>query len=367
MDEHILNRRQMLGGVAAAGAASVLGQSPAQSAQSSQAAEPAIPDMGAAQAPPIKDLKDKIAYITGGSSGIGLGIARALHERGAKVILGNLDDKQFADALKMFPPGDPRVATVIHNVMERDAWEAKADEIEKKFGPVHILVNNAGVGVQAGVLNGTYNDWDWLMGVNLWGPIYGVKTFAPRMKSRPGEGCHIVTTTSTSGVLVGLPNGIYAVTKFAATGLMEQLRADLRETNIGTSALIPGITQTNIAQSESHRPESLRNTQPYAPRTQAAPRADPGGFWSRPQDPIVVGRLVVNGILNNDLFIFPAPEYRQGVEARAYAMLDSMVAFAPVPANIQAGIDANRYLFTPLYAQEVKHRRATRRRNIPGI
>jgi NAD(P)-dependent dehydrogenase (short-subunit alcohol dehydrogenase family) len=383
MDEHILNRRQMLGGVAAAGAASVLGQSPAQSAQSSQAAEPAIPDMGAAQAPPIKDLKDKIAYITGGSSGIGLGIARALHERGAKVILGNLDDRQFADALKMFPPGDPRVATVIHNVMERDAWEAKADEIEKKFGPVHILVNNAGVGVQAGVLNGTYNDWDWLMGVNLWGPIYGVKTFAPRMKSRPGEGCHIVTTTSTSGVLVGLPNGIYAVTKFAATGLMEQLRADLRETNIGTSALIPGITQTNIGQSESHRPENLKNAAPAAPRPAGGARAggpgggrppqqrptapDAGPFWARPQDPITVGRLVVNAILNNDLFIFPAPEYRQGMEARAAAYIESMVPFTPIPAPIQAGIDANRYLFTSMYAQEATHRRNTRKRDIKGI
>jgi NAD(P)-dependent dehydrogenase (short-subunit alcohol dehydrogenase family) len=369
MDEQNVNRRQMLGAAAAVGAAAVLGTEAraAQPIQGAASPEPAIVDMGAAQAPPIKDVKDKVAYITGGSSGIGLGIARALHERGAKVILGNLDDRQFADALKMFPPNDARVATVIHNVMERDGWEARADEIEKKFGPVNILVNNAGVGVQAGVLNGTYNDWDWLMGVNVWGPIYGVKTFAPRMRARPNEGCHIVTTTSTSGVLVGLPNGIYAVTKFAATGLMEQLRADLRETNIGTSALIPGITQTNIAQSESHRPEALRNTQPYAPRTQAALREDPGGFWSRPQDPLVVGRLVVDGILNNDLFIFPAPEYRQGVEARAYAMLDSMVSFVPEPENIQAGIHANRYLFTPLYAQEVKHRRATRKRSIPGI
>ncbi|HXC39253.1 MAG TPA: SDR family NAD(P)-dependent oxidoreductase [Burkholderiales bacterium] len=369
MDEQNVNRRQMLGGAAAVGAAAVLGSDAraAQPAKSAAAAEPVIPDMGDAQAPPIKDVKDKVAYITGGSSGIGLGIARALHERGAKVILGNLDDRQFADALKMFPPNDARVATVIHNVMERDGWEAKADEIEKKFGPVSILVNNAGVGVQSGVLNGTYNDWDWLMGVNLWGPVYGVKTFAPRMRARPADGCHIVTTTSTSGVLVGLPNGIYAVTKFAATGLMEQLRADLRETNIGTSALIPGITQTNIAQSESHRPDALKNAQPYAPRMQAALRADPGGFWSRPQDPIVVGRLVVDGILNNDLFIFPAPEYRQGVEARAYAMLDSMVSFVPTPDSVQAGIDANRYLFTPLYAQEVKHRRATRKRSIAGI
>ncbi len=285
MDEQNLNRRQILGGVVTtAGAAGLLGELGTNGAQAAEAVQPAaatISDQGPAQAPPIKSIKDKVAYITGGSSGIGLGIARALHEQGAKVVLGNLDDRQFADALKMFPANDPRVATVIHNVMERDKWEAKADEIEKKFGPVDILVNNAGVGVQAGVLNGTYNDWEWLMGVNLWGPIYGCKTFAARMRARPDSGCHIVTTTSTSGVLVGLPNGIYAVTKIAATGLMEQLRADLRTTNIGTSALIPGITQTNISQSESHRPDALKNEQPYAPRAAGPQRAgaQQPAFW----------------------------------------------------------------------------------------
>src|SRR6187551_3081113 len=218
MDEQNMNRRQILGGaVLAAGAVGLGLTSGGARAADSACTAPAVPDMGASQPPPIKDVKDKVAYITGGSSGIGLGIAQALHEKGAKVILGNLDDKQFADALKKFPASDPRVATVVHDVMKRDEWEAKADEIEKKFGPVHILVNNAGVGLQGG-LTSTYNDWDWGMGVNFWGPVYGVKTFVPRMRARPGEGCHIVTTTSTSGVLVGLNVGIYAVSKIAATG-----------------------------------------------------------------------------------------------------------------------------------------------------
>jgi NAD(P)-dependent dehydrogenase (short-subunit alcohol dehydrogenase family) len=200
------------------------------------------------------------------------------------------------------------------------------------------------------------------------------------MRARPNEGCHIVTTTSTSGILVGLPVGIYAVSKIAATGLMEQLRDDLKNTNIGTSTLIPGMTQTNIGQSESHRPENLKNGQVAAPQRplvpppgaarpaqQRPPAADAGPFWARPQDPITVGRLVVNGILNNDLFIFPAPEYRQGMEARAAAYIESMVPFTPIPANVQAGIDANRYLFTPMYAQEAAHRRNTRKRTISGI
>lgn len=385
MDKLNMNRRQILGGVAATASGAALLGAPAQAAQPG-AYEPPMPDMGAAQAAPVKSVKDKVAYVTGGSSGIGLGIARALHEAGAKVILGNLDDKQFAEALKSFPANDPRVATVIHNVMERDGWEAKADEIEKKFGPVDILVNNAGVGLQAGIVAGSYNDWDWGMGVNFWGPVYGIKTFVPRMRARPDQGCHIVTTTSTSGVLVGLPVGIYAVSKIAATGLMEQLREDLRNTNIGTSTLIPGMTTTNIGRSETYRPDTLRNAAPAVERplvpsgrgaatnapggarpAQAAAPAQPTPMWARPQDPITVGRLVVNGILNNDLFIFPAPEYRQGVQARAQAMVESMVAFTPMPENIQAGIDANRYYFTNMYVQEVHHRRNTRNRNIPGI
>jgi hypothetical protein len=184
MDDKNLNRRQMLGGVAAAGAAGMVGMgagaNTARAAEAAAAAGPTFPDVGPSQAPPITSVKDKVAYITGGSSGIGLGIARALHEQGAKVILGNLNDRQWADALKEFPEKDPRVATFVQDVMDRDAWEGKADEIEKIFGPVHILVNNAGV-VGTSVREGTLKDWDWGMGVNFWGPVYGSRTFIPRM------------------------------------------------------------------------------------------------------------------------------------------------------------------------------------------
>jgi NAD(P)-dependent dehydrogenase (short-subunit alcohol dehydrogenase family) len=368
-----LNRRQILGGaVASAGAAGLVAQLiPAAAVAAEAAASPAVslPDQGPSQPPPIRNVRDKVAYVTGGSSGIGLGIARALHERGAKVILGNYNTEQFPDALKMFPPNDPRVATMVHDVMVREDWERKADEIEKKFGKVHILVNNAGVGVMSRVVEGTYKDWDWAMGVNFWGPVYGVRTFVPRMLAHK-EGSHIVTTSSTDGVLLGTA-GIYAVTKMAVTGLMEQMRHDLRTTNIGTSNLVPGLTATNIGQSETYRPESLRNDAAAAstPRPPTPPRAQaPAGtspMWARPQDPLTVGRLVVNGIVNNDMWIFPAPEYRPGVEARGLAMIESMEPFTPMPAHIAAG--RNRYYRTPIYVQEVAHRRATRKRNIQGI
>src|SRR5690606_34774941 len=151
-----------LGGVmAAAGGAAAMGV--AQAAPPSATAAPVAtapvgddwPDLGTSQPPPITDVKDKVAYITGGSSGIGLGIARALHEAGAKVILGNLDESQFSEALRHFPANDPRVRTIVHDVLDREGWDAKADLIEKFFGPVHILVNNAGVGRLPTVLSGT--------------------------------------------------------------------------------------------------------------------------------------------------------------------------------------------------------------------
>src|SRR6478735_11620374 len=266
MDEQRkLNRRNMLGGVAAtAGAAGLLGLTAAKGAE---AVAEAWPDMGPSQAPPITDVKGKVAYITGGSSGIGLGIARALHEAGARVILGNLNDSQFAEALKSFPAGDRRVRTVVHDVLDREGWESKADEIEKLFGPVQILVNNAGVGRLPDVIAGTLKDWDWGMGVNFWGPLCGVRTFVPRMLARK-EGCHIVTTSSTDGVLFGSGN-VYAVTKMAVSGLMEALRHQLRGTNIGTSNLCPGATTTNIAQSATYRPETLRNPE-QTPSAQVA-------------------------------------------------------------------------------------------------
>jgi NAD(P)-dependent dehydrogenase (short-subunit alcohol dehydrogenase family) len=372
MDEQKLSRRQIIGGVAmVAGTAGLLGGSGVRAA----APAAAVADAGLAQTPTITDMKGKVAYITGASSGIGLGIARVLHEAGARVVLGYIDDKQIVEALKLFPADDPRVHAIKHDVMDRDGWERTADEIEKKFGLLNILVNNAGVGLQAPASTGTYKDWEWGLGVNFWGPIHGVHTFVPRMLAGK-QGSQIVTTTSTSGILPGSGAGIYTVSKIAAVGLMEELRHELRETNIGTTAFVPGLTTTNIGKSEDYRPEALKNTAPAtaaqprpagaaaaSPRVaRPAPPADLPPGWARPQDPLVVGRFVLDGILNNDLYIVAQPEYRTGVEARCNALLESMVPFTPLPESMKGG----NYLRTPIFAQEVAHRKATRKRDIKG-
>jgi NAD(P)-dependent dehydrogenase (short-subunit alcohol dehydrogenase family) len=380
MDEQTFNRRALIGGMAAAGAAGVIGALDPREAAAAQAAgaTPAAPDAGPSQAPTITAIKDQVVYITGGSSGIGLGIAQAMHEAGAKVVIGNLDDKQWADALKKFPPNDPRIHTVVHNVMDKAGWQRTADEIERKFGPVTILINNAGVGLQQSASAGTLNDWEWGMGVNFWGPVYGVNAFVPRML-KSGKGCQIVTTTSTSGIVPNNGAGIYSVSKIAAVGLMEELRGELRTTNIGTTCFVPGNTTSNIGQSETHRPEELRNEATAAaapraggpprgagagaPRAATAPAAPASPYWARPQDPVVVGRVVIDAILHNDLFVVLQPEWRPGVEARANALLESMVPLTPMPDALK-GRDYTR---TPIYAQEIAHRRATQKRNVSGI
>ena len=373
MDEQTLNRRQILGGMTAAGAAGLV-----SSVGIRNAAAADVPDVGASQAPPITDVKGKVAYITGGSSGIGLGIARVFHEAGMKVVLGYLDDQHIGDAVKLFPAKDPRVHAIKHDVMDRDGWERTADEIEKRFGGLHVLVNNAGVGLQAPASTGTYKDWEWGLGVNLWGPIHGIHAYVPRMLASK-QGAHIVTTTSTSGILPGSGAGIYTVSKIAAVALMEELRLELRNTHIGTSAFIPGLTATNIGQSESYRPASLKNDGPPALAPGAQPRSAPGGGAPRPRppaaagtgggpaavrpmDPLVAARFVLNGILNNDLYIVAEPEYRVGVEARCNALLESMIPFKPLPPELSHG---NVYR-SPIYQQEIAHRKTTQIRDIPG-
>jgi len=376
MDEQILNRRTILGGIAAAGAAGALG---ALTSRDSAAQGAPAQDAGASQAPTITDVKGKVVYITGGSSGIGLGLAQVMHEAGAKVVIGNLDEKQFPDALKKFPKGDPRIQTVVHNVMDKEGWQRTADLIEKIYGPVNILVNNAGVGLQQSASTGTLNDWEWGMGVNFWGPVYGVNTFVPRMLASK-QGCHIVTTTSTSGIVPQHAAGIYSVSKFAAVALMEELRGELRTTSIGTSCFVPGNTSTNISQSETHRPEELQNEAPAATAARgagagapargagaaparAAAAAPPSPYWARPQDPVVVGRVVLDGILHNDMFIVLQPEWAPGVEARMNALLASMVPIEPMPDSLK-GRDYTR---TPIYTQEIAHRKATLKRTIAGV
>ncbi len=350
------DRRQFVGGLGLSAAALAAAALASGTSRAQSTASPASP--GESQAPPLKDLAGKVAYITGASSGIGLATARVLREAGMKVVLGYIMDEQIKEAMAFFKSDDPDVFAIKHDVLDRDGWERTADAIDKRYGKTHLLVNNAGVGLNARATTATMNDWDWGVGVNFWGPVHGVRTFLPRFRAH-NEGAHIATVCSISGMFAGSGNGVYTVSKYATCGLMEELRVELYQTNIGTSALFPGFTATNIGRAESYRPARYKNPE-VAPAAAPAPAAarQPAQTGSQ-MDPLECARCLVDGIQHNDLFVFSHPEWKTGTQARMDAIMASFVD-RPVPA---ARVPADPYR-SPVYVREIEHRRKTARRNI---
>lgn len=272
----------------------------------------------------MKDVKDKVAFITGGASGIGLGIARTLANAGMKVVIADLRRDHLDEALKCFP--DRKAVHGIQvDVCDRQAMARAADETERVFGGVHVLVNNAGIGLGGPLKLATYDDWDWIMAVNLGGVINGVQTFLPRMLAH-GKGGHIVSTASMAALLPCPNAGLYITTKFAVMGLSECLRSELGADNIGVSVLCPGPTQSNIADSAKNRPAQYANSG-YAETDKMRGRFDMSAFM----DPLKVGDRVLEGILRNELYICTHPEFRDGVRARCEAIMAAIPEGEPDP------------------------------------
>lgn len=365
-----LSRRSFLGSLSlAAGASGVLGaMSPALYAQATTTPGAVFQPP---QKPPLANVEGKTAYVTGASSGIGLGIARACYDAGMNVIIGYIDERQVDEALSFFADRS-RVMAIKHDVTDRPGWDRLVVEAEKRFRRVHLLVNNAGVGLFATVSRGSFNDFDWGMAVNVTGVFNGIHTFVPRMLEY-GEGAHIATTSSMSGILPGATAGIYTTSKFATCGMMEALRVELQATNIGTSVFLPGGVNTNIRDTERNRPEQFRNpsggaapprpaTPPPGAASAAAPaaqRSDSGqsGGMSAAMDPLEAGRSVLHGVRRNDLFIFSHPEFKEGTRERFDAVLASFPVGRSVP---QERLALERVTMrVPLYAAETARLQAS--------
>jgi NAD(P)-dependent dehydrogenase (short-subunit alcohol dehydrogenase family) len=276
----------------------------------------------------MKDITGKVAFITGGASGIGLGIAKACARHGMKVVIADSRQDALDEAMRYFNERKLPVHPVKLNVTDREAYARAADEAEKVFGKIHVLVNNAGVASGGMVQNCTYKDWDFSLGVNIGGAVNGLVTILPRILKH-GEGGHVVTTSSTGGL--GAVGGcvIYCTTKYAVAGMMECVATDLQDKNIGASVLVPGPTTTNLGPSTfANRPPELRNEgESWPPKPPPAP---PKGAKAPPpmpdlkdvfMDPVETGERVVRGILNNDLFIITHPEFKEGFNIRNEAIM----------------------------------------------
>lgn len=184
------------------------------------------------------DVKGKVAFVTGGASGIGLGMARAFVRAGMTVMIADVREDHLASALSSFSNSE-KVRGLKLDVTDRSAMARAVEETLRAFGKVHVLCNNAGVGLAGPMKLATYADWDWVMGVNLGGVINGVVAFLPHMLAQR-EGGHIVNTCSMSGILPHAGAGIYTTSKAAVIGMSEVLRTELAEENIGVSAFCPG-------------------------------------------------------------------------------------------------------------------------------
>jgi NAD(P)-dependent dehydrogenase (short-subunit alcohol dehydrogenase family) len=211
--------------------------------------------------------------------------------------------------------------------------EQAAQATEEAFGKVHVLCNNAGVAVGGSIVDMTYEDWDWVMKVNLDGVINGLQTFVNRIRAH-GEGGHIINTASIAGHMAIPALSVYNTTKFAVVGMSEAIRQDLAAHNIGVSVLCPGIVNTGIFDSGRNRPEELtgeRDTSALVLNDgdTEEERADRlAAMVDTAMDPAVVGDMVLDAILNNDEYIFTHPNFVEATDGRSAAMRASFDRWA---------------------------------------
>lgn len=271
---------------------------------------------------PITEFQGKIAFITGGASGIGLGIAKVLVERGAQVVLADLRQDHIDDALAGFAGGGRSnvVSAINLDVTSREKYRAAAQKMQDEFGGIDILVNNAGVGLEGPILSATYADFDFGFGVNTGGVINGFVEFLPQMIAH-GRGGHIVSTASLAAEVI-MPSylAIYAASKAAVCHYCEAIKPELAQHDIGVSILLPGPVKSRIHETHQNRPEHLREGSGYVASEEKLSRRIVGDNWMEPED---AGNLVADGILSNKTYIVTHGYYKDAMRARAQAVLDA--------------------------------------------
>jgi NADP-dependent 3-hydroxy acid dehydrogenase YdfG len=281
----------------------------------------------------MQDVSGKVAFITGGASGMGLAMARSFSAAGMKVAIADIEQAAIDRVLVEFKKTNAKVIGLKVDVTNRDAMEKAARDTIAAFGKVHVVCNNAGVAVGGPIDAMSYKDWDWVMKVNLDGVVNGVQTFVERIKSH-GEGGHFVNTASMAGHLAIPGLGVYNTTKFAVVGMSDTMRADLAPHNIGVSVLCPGVVSTNIFNSGRNRPDDLKGETDTAslvltPDTNDAERmARMQQIMADALDPAVVGDMVLAAIQANDPYIFTHPNLKAMVDERNAAIAASFARWA---------------------------------------
>ncbi len=300
----------------------------------------------------MREVAGKVAFVTGGASGIGLGLAKVLVRAGMKVVLADLRQDHLDEALAWFR-GQGHLAEVLGlrlDVTDRTAYAQAADAAERAFGKVHLLVNNAGIGLLGPLKLAGYSDWDWGLGVMIGGVINGIQTFLPRILAH-GEGGHIVNTSSMAALIPINNAAIYVTCKAAMVGLSEVMRGELAADGIGVSAFCPGPVQTNIRESGRTRPEALKAGSGYAELERQLEQRANSPLW---MDPVECGERILAGIRRNDLYILTHREFKEGASQHYEALLAS---FPDEPVDTARAQNIRYLLGNPVFAEEIGKKR----------
>jgi NAD(P)-dependent dehydrogenase (short-subunit alcohol dehydrogenase family) len=290
----------------------------------------AVPKRGGT---PVKELEGRVAVVTGGASGIGRGMVEAFVAQGMNVVLADVERPALDKAVEELRASGAQVAGVECDVSKPESVDHAASAALDAFGAVHVLCNNAGVagGGPVATWEASLDDWSWVMGVNLWGVVHGIRSFMPILLEQP-EGGHIVNTASMAGLIGGA--GIYGVTKHAVVALSESLWSELaqRGAKVGVSVLCPGWVNTRIMESERNRPEAPRQAPGAdAPQLEAM-RQMVEGLIKGGLDPRKVGQIVVEAIQSDRFYVLTHP-WQNMIEARMQNILQDRDPVGVPPAG----------------------------------
>jgi NAD(P)-dependent dehydrogenase (short-subunit alcohol dehydrogenase family) len=267
----------------------------------------------------MKDLKGKVAVITGAAGGFGRELAILCAAEGMKLVLADIDEKNIAGTVALLPPG-AEVVGVGCDVSRSESVKALADRTWAAFGATHLLFNNAGVSPVGPAWSATLEDWQWTLGVNLMGVVHGIHHFVPRMLEQGQEG-HVVNTASVAGILSVPGSAVYCVSKHGVVTLSECLHHDLQlyRAKIGVSVLCPAFVNTGIKDSERNRPAGLARTNPLGKPFEAMMRkAVESGKLSAAD----VARQTLDAVKANRFYILTHPKILASIESRMRDILE---------------------------------------------
>jgi len=291
----------------------------------------------------MEQLAGKVAFITGAGSGLGLALAHVFGSVGTRIAIIDREPERVEEAVHQLRRSQVTAMGFCLDVTDRGAYAAAADAVERQLGPVQLLFNNAGVGVMQRLGDARFEDWDWVLGVNLGGVVNGLCTFLPRLRARR-QGGHVISTASAAGLFASDNLGIYVASKMAVVGITEVLRSELAAEGIGASVICPHLMRTRIAEHASQRP--ARYARALASEGGSVPSAEDINERVRfGMDPMEVAQHTLAAVRQNRLYVIPYPELRGIIGKRFEAILSALPSTEADTARVAA--EAPSLTFAP--------------------